>query len=138
MEETPAFIRAVLDSPTILLLARIAITLPFWVGGLLKLARFRAGEAEMAEIGLRPTWLYNSAVLAVELVGSALIIADWYRWLGAGMLGGFTVFSTILGHPFWRLEGKARANAFNAFLEHVAIAAAFILVAVMNFDGQTR
>ena len=122
-EETPCFIAAVLDSPTMLLLARIAIALPFWVGGLLKLACFRAGEAEMAEIGLRPTWLCNCAALAVELSGSALIIADRHRWLGAGMLGVFTVVSTILGHPLSRLHGKERAKAFNAFLEDVAIAA---------------
>ena len=135
MDATPALITAVLDNPMVLLFARVAITLPFWMGGLMKLVRFRDGEAEMAEVGLRPAWFYNCAVLAVELAGSALIIADWYRWLGAGMLGVFTVFSTLLGHPFWKLTGKARATAFDAFLEHVAIAATFILVAVMDVHG---
>jgi len=104
----------------------------------MKLINFRAGEAEMSSVGLQPARAFNIIVILVELCGSVLVILDWMTWLGAGMLGIFTVLSTFLGHRFWRLSGDARTKALNSFLEHVTIGAAFVLVVVVGLHGQPR
>jgi uncharacterized membrane protein YphA (DoxX/SURF4 family) len=65
--DTPSFIARVLDNSVTLLLARIAVTLPFLVGGFSKLFDWHGGEQEMLHVGLHPAWARV--------------------WLGAGALG---------------------------------------------------
>lgn len=132
---TPAIVAHVLDNPVTLLLTRICMTLPFWVGGLVKLLDWQGGVVEMEKTGLRPAWAFNLTVVIVELGGSALVIADWATWLGAGALGCFTFLSTFIAHRFWRATGKVRAAELNSFLEHATICTAFILIVVVGLRG---
>jgi transmembrane protein len=134
----PKVIRRLLDNPVTLLIARIAVTAPFLVGGFMKLLDWQAGENEMLRAGLHPTWAFNLATLIVELGGSALVIASRRVWLGAGALGVFTVLATALAHRFWEFEGSARTMQLNSFFEHWTISAAFILVAVLSFRDPAR
>ncbi|SDR58382.1 transmembrane protein [Rhizobiales bacterium GAS113] len=129
---TPAIVAHVLDNPATLLLTRICMTLPFWVGGLVKLLDWQGGVVEMGKTGLRPAWAFNLAVVIVELGGSALVIADRVTWLGAGALGCFTFLSTFIAHRFWELTGEARATELNSFLEHATICAGFVFVVVVG------
>ncbi|QEX21549.1 hypothetical protein FRZ61_14780 [Hypericibacter adhaerens] len=129
---TPELIARLLDNPAMLLFARICLVSPFLAGGLMKLVDWPGGVAEMAQTGLEPAWLFNLAVVLVELGGSVLVILGWKTWLGAGVLAVFTLFATLLAHRFWELEGQARVMALNTFLEHAAIAAAFIFVVVVG------
>jgi transmembrane protein len=128
----PELVARALDNKVTLLVARICLTLPFWVGGLMKLMSWQGGEAEMAGMGLNPAWAFNLAVVVVELGASALVLLDRATWLGAGALGVFTLLSTLLAHRFWELTGEARVAELNTFLEHATICAAFILVAVVG------
>jgi len=132
---TPRIVAHVLDNPATLLLTRICMTLPFWVGGLMKLLDWRGGVVEMEKTGLRPAWVFNLAVVIVELGGSALVIADRATWLGAGALGCFTFLSTFIAHRFWRATGPARTAELNNFHEHATICAAFILIVVVGLRG---
>ncbi|HMA48837.1 MAG TPA: DoxX family protein [Magnetospirillaceae bacterium] len=131
--ETPAPIVRLLGHPAVLLATRICVTLPFLVGGLVKLADWQGGIEEMHALGLEPAWAVNLATLLTELVGSALVILNRKTWLGAGALGIFTVLTTFLAHRFWDFQGAERMREFNSFLEHATIAAAFILVTVLSF-----
>jgi transmembrane protein len=127
-----------LGHPATLLTARVCVTLPFLVGGIVKLADWQGGIDEMHALGLEPAWALNLATLVTELGGSALVILDRKTWLGAGALGVFTVLTTFLAHRYWEFTGADRAREFNSFLEHATIAAAFILVTVLSSRTQSN
>ena len=135
----PAVIVRFLDNPAILLIARICVTLPFIVSGLSKLYDWHAGESEMLRSGLHPAWVFALAVTATQLAGSILIVANRGLWIGAGVLGVFTVLTTFIAHRFWELSGDARTTQLNSFLEHWTMSAAFVLVAVVYLrDRRSR
>jgi transmembrane protein len=136
--DTPAPVAWLLGNPATLLVARICVTLPFLAAGIVKLADWPGGVAEMVRAGLHPGWFFNAAALVTELGGSALIIFDRKAWLGAGALGIFTVIATLVGHRFWDATGDERIIQFNTFLEHATIGAAFILVVAVKLPAAAR
>jgi transmembrane protein len=71
--DTPSLIAQLLDNSITLLAARVAVTLPFLVGGFSKLFDCHRGEAEMLHVGLHPAWAFNLASLPTQLLGSALV-----------------------------------------------------------------
>jgi len=130
--ETPRVIIRLLDNPIMLLIARVMVTAPFIAGGLTKLLDWQAGVTEMVQVGLSPAWAFNLAALCTQLMGSTLIILNRWVWLGAGALGVFTIWATLLAHRFWELTGSERTMQMNSFFEHCTISAAFILVTVVG------
>ena len=64
-----------------------------------------------------------------------LVILNRWTWLGAGALGVFTALATVLAHQFWTLDGTQRIRELNTFLEHLAIIAGFVLVAMIGVAG---
>ena len=125
-------IRPILLSSGTLLAARILLTFPFWGSGLAKLIDFQGGVAEMAMFGLNPPVAFNILVLLTQLVGSALVIANRWTWLGAGALGVFTALTIPVVHHFWRLNGERAVVAFHTATEHVGMIGALVLVAVLS------
>jgi transmembrane protein len=132
-DNTPRCISDLLDNGVTLLIARILVTAPFIAGGLTKLLDWNAGVVEMTHVGLHPAWIFNLAALATQLIGSALIILNRQVWLGAGALGVFTVWATLLAHRFWEFTGPEQMMQMNSFFEHWTICSAFILVTVAGF-----
>lgn len=128
-------IDAVLRAPVTAVAARVVLCLPFWWSGLTKLFDFSGGTTEMAGLGLAAPGLFNALTILVQLGGSLLVILNVWTWLGAGALGVFTLLATVLAHQFWTLDGIERARQLNTFLEHLAIIAGFVLVAIL---GQLR
>jgi transmembrane protein len=106
--------------PAIAAAARIVRCLPFWWSGLSKPLDFSGGTAELAALGLEPAWLLNALTTFVQLGGSLLVIPNGWTWLSAGALG------------VWTLNGIERARKLNTFLEHLAIIAGFLLVAMIG------
>ena len=127
----PLRVARFLDNPATLLIARICVSLPFLISGLTKLFDWRAGEDEMLRTGLHPAWAFNLAVIATQLVGSILVIANRWLWIGAGALGVFTLLTNFIAHRFWAVSGDARTQQLNTFLEHLTMSAVFILVVVV-------
>ena len=129
----------ILGSPLTAASARAVLCLPFWWSGINKLVDFSGGTAEVAALGLPAPALFNALTVLVQLGGSALVIAKVWTWLGAGALGVFTVVVTLLAHQFWRLQGNDHTAQLNVFLEHLAIVAGFVLVAILSITSdQTR
>ncbi|MBS7699276.1 MULTISPECIES: DoxX family protein [unclassified Chelatococcus] len=128
----PSIITAILSSRVTEVVARIVFTFPFWGSGLAKLIDFRGGVAEMEMFGLNPGWLFNIATIVVQLSGSALIIARWHTWLGAGALGIFTALTIPIVHHFWSLEGDRAITAFHTAGEHVGMIGALVLVSILS------
>jgi len=113
-----------------LLLARIALTFPFWESAVDKLLHFQGAVAEMTHFGLQPPTLVAIAVIVVQLLGSILIIARLYPWLGAGALIVFTTLTIPIVHHFWNLQGIERLDALHMATEHVGLIGALILSAM--------
>ena len=67
--------------------------------------------------------------IAVQLVGSAMIITGWMAPIAAIALAVFTIAATIVVYPFWKMTGVDRSRNIETFLEHVGLAAAFLMIA---------
>ncbi len=128
---TPRWVHALLSSSITEFTARVVLTFPFWGSGIAKLIDFSGGMAEMSHFGLEPAWFYNGLTVFVQLVGSGLIIAKRWTWLGAGALGVFTALTIPIVHAFWRLEGERAITAFHTAGEHVGIIGALVLVSIL-------
>lgn len=130
MQANPRWVDAILAWRWTWPLARVALTSAYVVGGLTKLFNFSDAVAEQAHFGLHPPALFAALTIAVELVGSALVISGRRLWLGGGALAVFTALATLIAHPFWNLAGHERFLATNAFFEHLGLIAAFAIAAL--------
>lgn len=129
---TPSPIAALLDARGFGILARALLTLPYWTSGYAKLFDLSGALAEAAHFGLQPAWLTVAATILVQIVGSALLIAGRAAWLGAGALGVFTAWATLIAHPYWTIaDPVARFHERNTFLEHVGLIGGLMLGAIL-------
>lgn len=125
-------IERLLRGPSAAIIARIALTFPFWASGVSKLIDFDAGAAEMARAGLEPAGLFNAATIVLQLAGSFLIVLGRHVWLAAGALGVFTGLTVLLVHRFWAIvEEPFRTIALHTAAEHVGIVGGLLAVAVL-------
>lgn len=124
-----ALIESITGSRAFGFVARTVLTSMFWLSGIAKLADFNAGVAEMAHFGLEPATGFNIAVAITQLVGSALIIANRWTWLGAGMLAVFTALTIPIAHNFWTMQEPIRTIEFYVVMEHITVIGALMVVA---------
>src|ERR1700758_2229707 len=117
----PPWVDAILDWRWTWLLARIALTSAYLLGGLTKLSDIPAAIAEQEHFGLHPGWLWASLAILVELGGSALVLSGYLVWLGAGGLGVLTAVAMGVANNFWAMSDHARLQAANDFFEHVGL-----------------
>lgn len=127
----PRLIADILDSRASLLLARVVLTFVFWSSGLAKLFDFGANAAEMEGFGLHPGWLYNSATLLLQIVGSLMIIFNRGTWLACGAFAVFTVLTIPVAHPFWLKEGDEAFRDMTVALEHVSLIGGLVVAAIL-------
>ena len=130
--DTPRPVAAILDWPVTWFTARLVLVGPYVIGGLVKLADWPGAVAEQAHFGLQPAALFAALTILVELIGSALVLLDQMAWLGAGMLGLFTLLAAIVANAFWTMAGPDRFMATNAFFEHLGLIGGFMLVALVS------
>ena len=95
------------------------------------LLRFRDRAENMIE-RRRRNGVDQRFAVAVELVGSIMVLFDWKGWFGAGMLGVFTVLAAAIANDFWTMTGHDRFMATNAFFEHLGLAGAFVMAAMIS------
>lgn len=113
------------------LLGLVGLCAAYIQGGLNKLFDYHAAVAEAAHFGLPLPPATAALTIAVELAASAMILAGWYRWLGALVLMAFTLAATVIANRYWELPGgMERFMAANSFYEHLGLAGAFLLVAL--------
>ena len=135
----PRLVDAVLDWRTTWFLARLALVSAYLLGAIDKLDDWPTSVAEQAQFGMAPPEFWAAATIAVELIGPLLILSGRLVWLGAGMLGVFTLFAAITANAFWAMPaGQARFMATNAFFEHIGLIGGFILVALLARLEQRR
>ena len=128
----PSIISALLASRLFALFARVMLTFVFWSAGIAGLLDFDMKIAAMRADGLAPPELYAIAVTAVQLGGSALIIANRWTWLGAGALGVFLALTIPIAHPFWTMTEPQATYSFYIVLEHLSLIGGLMGIAVLG------
>lgn len=134
----PRFVDAVLDWPWVGFLARLALVGAYLLGGIVKLTDFNAAVAEQAHFGMNPPSFWAALTIAIELIGPILILSGRFVWLGAGMLGVFTVLAAFTANDFWTMQGPERFAATNAFFEHLGLVGGFVLAAMLAEHDQRK
>ena len=128
----PRFVDAILDWRWTGFLARLALVGAYLLGGIVKASDWTAAVAEQAHFGMHPPAFWAALTIAVEIAGPLLILSGRFVWLGAGMLGIFTLFAAITANAFWAMpDGPARFMATNAFFEHLGLIGGFVLAALV-------
>jgi len=128
--------RAALVHSWIHWLALLALCAAYLQGGFNKASDFAGAVAEMQHFGLSPAAPLALAVIVVELGASLLILAAFYRWVGALMLAGFTLFATFTANRFWEMAPPERFMAANSFFEHIGLIGGFLLAAWHDLQRQ--
>ena len=135
----PRFVDAILDWRPTWFLARLLLVGAYLLGGLVKLADWQGAVAEQAHFGMHPPALWAALTIAVELVGPMLILTGRWVWLGAGMLGVFTLLAAFTANAFWTMPpGPERFGATNAFFEHLGLIGGFVLAALVAEQAKRR
>lgn len=131
-DRSPRFVDAVLDWRWTGFLARLALVGAYLLGGIVKATDWNAALAEQAHFGMNPPALWAALTIGVEIVGPLLILSGRLVWLGAGMLGVFTLLAAITANAFWAMPaGQERFMATNAFFEHLGLIGGFVLAALV-------
>lgn len=136
----PRFVDAVLEWRWTGFLARLALVGAYLLGGVVKATDWPAAVAEQAHFGMHPPAVWAAVTIAVEIIGPLLVLSGRYVWLGAGMLGVFTLLAAVTANAFWTLPaGQDRFMATNAFFEHLGLIGGFVLAAlVAEFEQRRR
>jgi uncharacterized membrane protein YphA (DoxX/SURF4 family) len=125
---------AALRAPWIRWVCLLLLCSAYLQGGLNKLTDFNSAIGEMQHFGLSPAAPMALLVIAGELIASLMILSGFYRWLGAGYLGLFTLGATFVANRFWEMAGPERFMAANGFFEHLGLTGAFLLVAWLDIQ----
>ncbi len=125
-----------LDWPLVALL--VLLCLPYLISGTSKLLDFNGAVREFSGLGIPLPAVTAAITIVIQLVGSVLIIIQRGAWIGAVTLALFTMTATVVAHAFWRFEGEARFVQTNIFIEHVALAGALLLVALLDLRRRAR
>ena len=124
-----ALIETITSSRGFGFIARTIFTSMFWLSGIAKLADFDGGLAEMTHFGLEPAAAFNVVTALTQLIGSGLIIANRWAWLGAGMLAVFTALTIPIAHNFWAMQEPMRTIEFHIAAEHITVIGGLMVVA---------
>ncbi|MDQ1229161.1 DoxX family protein [Sphingomonas sp. SORGH_AS_0879] len=128
----PRFVDAVLEWRPTWFLARLLLVGAYLLGGVVKASDWPAAVAEQAHFGMNAPQLWAALTIAVEIVGPLLILSGRLIWLGAGMLGVFTLLAAFTANAFWTMPaGQDRFMATNAFFEHLGLIGGFVLAALV-------
>jgi uncharacterized membrane protein YphA (DoxX/SURF4 family) len=130
-----AWLAPVLSTPVLRWIALLCLCSAYLQGGLTKAVDFSAAIAEMKQFGLRPPAPLAIAVIVLEIGASLLILSGFFRWAGALMLAGFTLFANFLANRFWDAPLPKRYATENSFFEHLGLVGAFLLVAAYDLHG---
>ena len=103
-----------------------------------KISNFSGALAEMQHFGLMPAAPLAVVVILIELLGSAMVLTGFYRYVGALTLAGFTLASSFIANRFWEVGPPARFPLENAFFEHLGLVGGLLLVAWLDLRTRTR
>lgn len=121
-----------------LIFFRIVLTFMFWSAGIILLFDVKRFVGVVEGFRLPMPAVVAPATIAVMLGGSLLLITDvgGTAWLGAGMLGVFTLLTIPVAHPFWAVDPPHRLEKLFLVLEHVSVIGGLMLAAASTGFGR--
>ena len=121
----------ILDRHWLMVAGRVAITFMYWFAGIGFLLNFPAAADMMRGYGLEPAGGTAVLMILVLLAGSALVIEGRLVWLGAGMLGVFTLSTIPIIHHFWTMTGAAAVENRLESEEHLTVIGGLVLASIL-------
>ena len=115
-------------------IARLCLAAVFLYSGIDKLWHWRSSIEEVRSDGLPWPAAFAGATVFTQLVGGILVATDFFAWLGALLLAGFTAAATLVGHRFWLRHGAEFRRELTTSLERVAIVGGLLLLSVVDFS----
>lgn len=125
-------------SDVVSLISRILMSAVFLVYGYMKLVDVASivnnpGTKRFMDIvasgAAAPTWL-GYLIALIEVVGGVLILVGFKTRYVAWALVAWLILVTLLGHPFWVMEGPPRGPNMANFYKNLGIMAAYLLLAI--------
>ena len=110
------------------LLGRILIAAIFVLAGINKLGTIDATSANMANHGIPYATNLIWGVIALELVGGAMLIVGLLTRLVALALFFYTLALAVLFHPYWAAAGAAARTQHAFFFGHLAMMGGMLFV----------
>jgi len=117
---------------SLILLARVLLSLPFLYSGIDKCWRWQAAQREVAASGLPWPTLLHLVTVVVQLSGGLSVLLGIEARLGALLLSLFLVPVTVLYHPFWKRSGADFVAEADHFLSNIAIIGGFLAVVAVG------
>jgi putative oxidoreductase len=111
------------------LLGRILLCALFLQSGYTKLMNVGGTAGYLGKLGLPMPEVLVWGVIAVEVLGSLLIVIGWQTRLMAWILAVFTVGTAVLGHKFWGIDAAQVGGQLTQFLKNLSIAGGFLVLA---------
>ena len=113
-----------MNNTVVPLLARILLAALFVVAGYNKLMNPAGTAGYFGKLGLPMPDILVWVVIAVELLGSLLLIIGWQTRVVAWGMAIFTILAAVIGHKFW-VDPSQMTN----FLKNVSIMGGFLALA---------
>ena len=128
----------VLDHQWLLVGGRVAITFMYWFAGIGFALNFPAAVEMIRGYGMEPATGIAALMILILLVGSAFVIEGRLVWLGAGMLGLFTLLTIPTIHHFWTMTGPAAIQNRLESEEHLTVIGGLILASILAHLANRR
>ena len=92
-----------------------------------KLDDMPAMAASKGVPGAKPATIVGGLMI---FVGGLFVLLGWHRFIGAGLIAIFLLFSAILTHQFWKeSDPMVKLNETAHFMKDLALAGAALLIA---------
>jgi uncharacterized membrane protein YphA (DoxX/SURF4 family) len=123
-----------MDAPDSIYLILRVLTCGIWIAaGLYKVFHFEHTTNEMTELGIPLAKMALPIVIVLELLGSAMIIADYYTWAVCIAWLVFLVPASYIYHMRFILEnGTIVFPQYITFFKNVSIAGGLIAVVLLD------
>jgi putative oxidoreductase len=115
-----------------ILAVRVCLSAVYLFSGIDKLIHRADAIAELEALKLPQPAVLRPLVIAVQLVGGAMVLLGVQARLGALLLLGFTALATLIAHRPFDHQGAARRMQFTIALEHLAICGGLLLLAIVG------
>jgi uncharacterized membrane protein YphA (DoxX/SURF4 family) len=102
-------------------IAEVLLALVFVLGGLVALRHPQLRADQLARFGL-PFPILLVRLNAVVMIAAGLALAwNIMPVMASAVLAAVLVPTTLLGHPFWTVEGTARQEQLAHFIKNLAV-----------------
>jgi putative oxidoreductase len=117
-------------------IARVLLSAIFLISGLSKISSFTATQGYMESMGVPGAVL--PAVIALEIIGSLVVMLGWHTRIAAFLLAGFSLLSAAIFHADFGDQMQ-----MILFMKNVAIAGGFLMIVAQgggawSLDNQSK